>query len=536
MLNPTVFKIKMEHWLDSSAFIKANESDLSPAEITAVDFLINAWRSHDFSPGLSAEAKENVNILVQNDELHGNAPELKTKMQRFRGVATTFYATDAETYEQFRSELSLRLGITIKSQQSGQTPTAAPSAPPAPTPPPPASKARLDITNATIDILTSRGGVLRDNTTSVPEGTLKLRPNLKYTTTVIGSRWKVTCRIVDYQGKEVATSVNVCTASAQSGVLAVKGFNEVTLTAGGYRLLVYVNGDKRADVPITVTPGNNPASDSYTLKINDIASTDDSGNQTAAQIHTTAQYLAATVEIDSTSTASQVIVLQISIFSPSGKLLRNTQSPIGCTTFGHVEFRGRTVVTLHPWGNKSGNLFNEEGPWRMEIRLPDGRIVQKRFNVSRPMFSSIPIEILNTDFYLPETRKPGQVSNGSNYADAPENLTSHITPRIRFSLNNAVEVVEISYAIFEYTNAGERLIIESKPRNYEIGGKRSLLLKSSKLLYEQFLPGTYGIRYTINGVDTPIQQFTVREKSLIPWGKIGAVAFIIAMFALGFAF
>ncbi len=530
MLNPTVFKIKMEHWLDSSAFIKANESDLSPAEITAVDFLLNAWRSHDFSPELSAEAKENINILVRNDEFHGNSPQLKTKMQRFRGSASTIYTTDAETYEQFRSELALRLGVSISHRPFSGAPRESPATPPSP--PPPAGKAQLDITSATVDILTSRGGILRNGTTSIPQGTLKLRPNLNYTTTVVGSRWKVTCRIVDSNGNEVTRSVTECTASAQSGMLALKDFGQATLTAGGYRLLAYVNGDKRVDVPVSVTLDKDHTTAPYTLKINDIASADESGNRISAQILTTAQFLTATVEIDSLSTSSQYINLRVSIYTPSGKLLRNAQSPVGCTTLRDVEFRGRTTVALRPWGNKNGNVFTEEGHWRMEIKLPDGRIVQKRFNVLRPRSTSSPLEISDTDFYLPETRIPAQTDNESNYADAPEKQTSHITPRILFSLNYAVDVAEISYAIFKSTNAGSRLIFRSRPQNYAIGGKRSLLLESSRMLYEQFVPGTYGIQFTVNGVDSPVEEFIVREKSQIGWMKMAAVLFIIAMFVL----
>lgn len=531
MLNSTVFKIKMEHWLDSSAFIKANESGLSPAEITAVDFLLNAWRNHDFSPELSAEAKENIDILVRNDEFHGNSPMLKTKMQRFRGSASTIYTTDAETYEQFRSGLALRLGVSISHRPFSRTSPESPATPPPP--PPPAGKAQLDITSATVDILTSRGGILRNSTTSIPQGTLKLRPNLNYTTTVVGSRWKVTCRIVDSNGNEVTKSVTECTASAQSGLLALKDFGQTTLTAGGYRLLVYVNGDKRVDVPVSVTPDKDQVTAPYTLKINDIASTDESGNRISAQILTTAQFLTATVEIDSLSTSSQSINLRISIYTPSGKLLRNAQSPVGCTTLRDVEFRGRTVIALRPWGNKNGNAFTEEGHWRMEIKLPDGRIVQKRFNVLRPRSTNSPLEILDTDFYLPETRIPAQADNESNYADAPEKQTSHITPRILFSLNNAVDVAEISYAIFKSTNAGSRLIFRSKPQNYAIGGKRSLLLESSKMLYEQFVPGTYEIQFTVNGVETSVQEFTVKDNANISCITVGAVTFVLAMFALG---
>lgn len=527
----------MEHWLDSSAFIKANEAELSPAEITAVDFLMNAWRNHDFSPELSAEAKENIDILVQNDELHGNSPKLKTQVQRFRGVASTIYTSDAETYEQFRTELGLRMGVNptrTATSDSSPSPSPSHSRTSPPPPPPPSGVAQLDVTDAALDILSLRGAVLRSFTTVVPEGRPNLRPAVKFSTTVVGSRWKVTCRLLDPMSREVATSVNDCAVNGSSGTLLLKEFSSLTLKPGGYRLIVYVNGDKRLDQPVTVTADNSQSSDAYTLKIKNIASTDAAGNQVSPKILTTAQFLTPTLDITAQIVENQHIKLQINIYSPSGKLMRDEQSPVGCTYVQTIDFRGSDTLTLRTWGNNNGKLFAEEGTWRMEIKLPDGRIVMYRFNVERPHSLSSPLEIYNVDFYLPDTRKPAQVANDNNYAEAPKKLTSLVSPRIEFSLNNAVEVAEISYVIYKHTDVGPREIFRSASYNYAIGGRRTLLLEQSQMMYEQFVPGAYSIKFIVNGLPGPNHEFTVPEKAEIPWGKVGAVAFIIAMFAIGF--
>lgn len=512
----------MEHWLDSSAYILAHRSDLSSQEQTAFDFLNSAWRSRDFSQQLADEARANINVLVSNDELHGNQLQMKTNIQRFRGVAANIYTVSEEDYLQFRTELRLRFGAghdnssQPQKQKPGQQPPRSDRGGSGTTPPPPppqAGKPKLTVSNASIDIMSPRGSVLRAACTSIPEGTEILRPLVAYRTNVVGSRWKVTCRLVNDFGRELAISVNDRQVLSPEGTLELAPFsNCAAIPAGDCRLLVYVNGDLRIDTPLTVTPAAGAPQGNVSLTIKDIVSCDHEGNLTAPKILTTARFIAPVVEVSSSTPGRTMISLRVSIFSPDGALVRTDRSPVGLSFSQNVAFSGSETVTLKPFGSDSGLVFKEEGVWRIEIMLGNGQKVTRKFTVRRPEFASSPLSVGSVDFLDINTDSDNSpIDRPGDFRPAPADGDDYLAPRIGFTLNSAVDVVEVSYTLCRDVGGVMQPVRMTPPQNYPLDGSGRLLLDVMELGDMKFEPGTYGISFRINGAETAVYPFEVAE-------------------------
>lgn len=524
----------MEHWLSSSAYIDKCRKQLSAEEGAAFDFLNNAWRDNEFSEELSRRADKQIDVLVRNDERHGNLPDLKTQIQRFRGVAANIYTVNEAYYRQFRTELLLRFPQSgnaggqrnADSGGSGSDRNAAPrdnqrtqthtpsdnntsSSPSTPPPPPPAGgRPILQINDAGIDILNRRGSVLSSSCAAVPQGTEMLRPTVSYRTTVMGSKWKITCRLVKATGTEVAISVNECTAESGSGSLTLNPFgNCAMLAAGHYKMLVYANGRLHLTKEFDITPAADSGLSDISIRITDIIAGDADGNPTQRTTTTTTQYITPVIEIFSSSPAvtRRDVKLRIKVCDPNGNMIAPAGREGGFTAMQTVSFIKGDTVRLKAIGSEQGTAFLTEGSWRIEILWGEGKRTSKTFSVKRPISSVSPLTITDVDFFHDPADRKG--ADGETYA--PEPLPSYIEPRISYTLASAVDVVEISYKIYTYSIGSLHQVQCSETVNHRVSSSGTLELSRLKFNRSPLPNGRYAIRFTINGVESAVFPFFI---------------------------
>lgn len=389
------------------------------------------------------------------------------------------------------------------------------------------------IDSAGIDILSARGSVLRASCISIPEGSDLLRPFIRYSTTVVGSRWKITCRLINSDGKEVKIMVQEIAAQAANGRLDLEPFADCyNLPAGNYNLLIYVNGSLRSESSLTISPSNRTFKHPVTVNILDIIPCDAKGNPNATRVLTTTQFIAPKIELSSSALSAQSQTLSVWIYNPMGQLMRGKNSPPRMSFTQEVNFAQNATITLQPWGDRGGRYFAMQGEWKITIQTESGATATQVFLVSRPQSSAPDIDITNVDFF---TRLSAADTSRDKFAPAPAPGTDTICPHIQFSRNTSVNVVEISFTIYSIDpESGQpTYIYDSMPMNYNIESASDKLLEPANIPYLEFSEGEYGISFRVNGVDTPIHKFEVKEHKPFHWGPFIAIILTILSFILG---
>lgn len=124
-MDKTLLEQKIAEWNKACEFFASPEINklLANEEKAAIKFLSDFWKNSEFN---KASCEKHINTLKECDKLHSSNRDIIEKSKNFRGIATTFYTKDAQTFNEFRIEMGW-----IPSQK---TPTPTPTPIPTPTP------------------------------------------------------------------------------------------------------------------------------------------------------------------------------------------------------------------------------------------------------------------------------------------------------------------------------------------------------------------------------------------------------------------
>ena len=103
-MDSTLLQQKINDWKRVNEYFSQSSvaSQLASDEKQAVVFLLEYWKNNEFNPS-ACEPK--IELLKACDKLHSANREIIEKSKTLRGLAQTFYAKDAETFNQFRVAL-----------------------------------------------------------------------------------------------------------------------------------------------------------------------------------------------------------------------------------------------------------------------------------------------------------------------------------------------------------------------------------------------------------------------------------------------
>ena len=485
-LNPTIFRLKLADWKRRSADLTPQFDALRQDERKAAQWLLAAWRDYAHSPALATYAKEQIDCMTSGDMAHANNLPLRTASMAFRGIAGTMYCTDAQVYGQFQRALCADAGIPVPSRQFADVPADMPKA---------ASISLCLYDNYRI--------AQRDVAILEPsDGELRLIMVLNNLTA--DKKYAFVFELVDGRGTVVRTSAEEYTATGTSGTCQLTAMPVAQIPAGAHTLRVKIGSAVFASFPITKKAGAAPPpppKKEYTLDSLTIASANAEENRICGNntVHTTTQRIAPQLTISTADAGARTITFFVSIITPSGTVIRDSNSPASATFSNRRTVSGKTEYTLSllKWGADHGRLFAIPGTWTVRVSADDGSEISRQFTVRRPRDGRQRFKIAKLSFV-------DSAKNVTSYLPAASDV---ITPQLVIRDSNLYSPVqEVSYTIYD---SDGRRVAQCAPSNIRIDSGRLPSVRLSSRLRM----GTYKIVVAVNGLNYEPIEFRVGKPS-----------------------
>lgn len=392
-MNPLILEQNAKKWVDSCRYLKGMMNDMRPEEVTALDFLMEAWRTRPYDDELKREASEMCEILKDSDQYHGNNREIINHSKQIRSISNTLYMKDAATFKEMSD--ALRKALNEAKPKTTPKPRPTPKTNPTPNPKPKPTPKRnpgdpsIRITKVEFQAQDFDGHL------QYPSEPWVIYPNVKYLTPrvsfeILDPDKSVTLRVRIYRPDGTLLRADTSNSYTYENTFSVRNGSDSVWLSGWGNNVGNLYGEGR--FKFEIWEGTNLLEISYInikrkpttgpgFRIKKLYFVNTNVNGTIIDqlgenwFSTSALYIQPVIEYEGGPSAGTV-EFGYRYYYPNGTMMTGTCSRNGCTNFGTVNLGDSGEAYLGGYGSDSGKAYQTPGTYRVEI-VARGTVVAK---------------------------------------------------------------------------------------------------------------------------------------------------------------